>query len=67
MSKAFEYVDHELLLAKLAGKDLPDPLVCIYKSVYAITTVRVCVNGVFSDSCKIHRGVIGLFIQYIHR
>ena len=57
MSKAFEYVNHELLIAKLAGKGLPDDLVQIFKSVYAKTTVRVCVNGVFSDSWKIHRGV----------
>ena len=58
MSKAFEYVNHELLLAKLAGKGLPDHLVQIFKSVYAKTTVKVCVNGVFSDSWKIHRGVL---------
>ena len=57
MSKAFDYVNHELLIAKLAGKGLPDHLVQIFKSVYAKTTVRVCVNGVFSDSWKIHRGV----------
>ena len=39
----FEYVDHELLIAKLTGKCLL-VLLPIYKSVYAKTTVRVCVN-----------------------
>ena len=57
MSKAFERVNHDLLLSKLANKGLPTHFVRIFKSVYAQTTVKVRVNESFSDSWRICRGV----------
>ena len=57
MSKAFERVNHDLLLSKLANKELPTHFVRILKSVYAQTTVKVRVNESFSDSWRICRGV----------
>ena len=59
MSKAFERVNHDLLLSKLANKGLPTHFVRIFKSVYAQTTVKVRVNESFSDSWRICRGVTG--------
>ena len=57
MSKAFERVNHDLLLSKLANKGLPTHFVRIFKSVYAQATVKVRVNESFSDSWRICRGV----------
>ena len=57
MNKAFERVNHDLLLSKLSNKGLPTHFVRIFKSVYAQTTVKVRVNESFSDSWRICRGV----------
>ena len=57
MSKAFERLNHDLLLSKLANKGLPTHFVRIFKSVYAQTTVKIRENESFSDSWRICRGV----------
>ena len=57
MSKAFERVNHDLLLSKLANMGLPTHFVRIFKYVYAQIAVKVRVNESFSDSWRICRGV----------
>ena len=49
VSRAFEYVNHELLLQKLVDKGMPDYIVKILKTIYSHTNVKVHVNGSFSD------------------
>ena len=57
MNKAFEYVDHELLLAKLAETALPDPLVRILKSVYAKPLLEFAQTEYFRTAGKYDREV----------
>ena len=49
MSRAFEYVNHELLLQKLVDRGMPDYIVKILKTTFSHTNVKVRVNGSFSD------------------
>ena len=55
MSKAFEYVDHELLLNKLVCRGMPSYVVNMLRTIYSRTSVSV--HGIFSNSWKICRGV----------
>ena len=57
MSRAFEYVNHELLLQKLVKKGMPDYIVKILKTIYSHTNVKVYVNGSFSDCWNTFKGV----------
>ena len=49
MSKAFEHVDHELLLNKLVYKGMPSYVVNMLRTIYSRTSVSVHVHGIFSN------------------
>ena len=57
MSKAFEYVDHELLQNKLVCRGMPSYVVNMLRTIYSRTSVSVHVHGIFSNSWKICQGV----------
>ena len=57
MSRAFEYVNHELLLQKFVDKGMPDYIVKILKTIYSHNNVKVYVNGSFSDCWNTCKGV----------
>ena len=70
MSRACEYVNHELLLQKLVDKGMPDYIVKILKTIYSHTNVKVHVNGSFSDcwnTCKrVQGGITSAFLFNIY-
>ena len=57
MSKAFERVDHELLLKKLANKNVPVYLLNIIKLIFLNSSVCVKFDSILSDSWSIKSGV----------
>ena len=57
MSRAFEYVNHELLLQKLVDRGMPAYIVKILKTIYSRTNVKVHVNDSFSDCWNTYKGV----------
>ena len=57
LSKAFERVDHNLLLEKLNYNGTPLILINVLKSLFLNTSVSVCFNQCFSQSWKVRKGV----------
>ena len=56
-SKAFNTVDHTLLLEKLLRRNLPICVVQFLLSWYQMERLRVSWNGVQSDAVTVSRGV----------
>ena len=56
-SKAFDTVDHTLLLEKLLKRDLPICVVRFLLIWYQMQRLRVSWNGVHSDAFPVSRGV----------
>ena len=56
-SKAFDTVDHSLLLEKLLKRDLPLCVVRFLLTWYQMQRLRVSWNGVQSDAFPVSRGV----------
>ena len=57
MSKAFERVNHSLLLDKLKNKGIPEFIINIYKSIFRDSEIQVCYNNCMSNSWNIARGI----------
>ena len=57
MSKAFENVNHPILLNKLTAKGVPSFIVNKFQWIFSRSEIRVCFNDCFSDSWRICRGV----------
>ena len=58
MSKAFERVNHSLLLDKLKNRGIPEFVINIYKSIFRDSEIQVCYNNCMSNSWNIARGII---------
>ena len=56
-SKAFDTIDHTLLLEKLLKRDLPLCVVHFLLTWYQMQRLRVSWNGVQSDAFPVSRGV----------
>jgi hypothetical protein len=57
LSKAFDKVDHELLLTKLSYYNLDQSLLTLIKSYLENRSIKVNINGTLSHSQPIHIGV----------
>lgn len=57
MSKAFERVNHDILLDKLRNSGVPEYIVNYYKCILSNSSAMVNINGVYSTHWKIGRGV----------
>ena len=57
LSKAFEHVEHDLLLRKLCDNGTPSFIVNILRAVFINTTVSVSYNNHFSEPWFITRGL----------
>ena len=56
VSKAFDKVDHNILIQKLGNTTLPKPIIDIIDIMLKNTYVSTCVNGWKTDSWKIDNG-----------
>ena len=67
LSKAFERLDHELLLKKLADANLPSYLISIFKSIFCGSFVSVNYGGFYSKKWQLRQGVRqgGILSAYI--
>jgi len=57
LSKAFEYVNHNMLLRKMQVNGTPDLLLRLMQSIFSSSVAKVDYNGRVSDSWHIRRGV----------
>ena len=57
MSKAFERVNHSLLLDKLKDKGIPEFVINVFKSIFRDSEIQVCYNNCMSNSWNIGRGI----------
>ena len=57
LSKAFERVDHNILLQKLITARVPDYIVNTLRSIFMNGTVSVCYKGFYSESWKTKSGL----------
>ena len=57
LSKAFERVDHKILIEKLLNDNVPLYIINILRTLFKNTEVCVHFNGFFSSSWQIRQGV----------
>ena len=57
MSKAFERVNHSLLLDKMKDKGIPEFVINIYKSIFRDSEIQICYNNCMSNSWNIASGI----------
>ena len=57
LSKAFERIDHSILIRKLLRDKVPSYIVNILSSIFMKSKVCVHFNGSFSNSWQIKQGV----------
>ena len=57
LSKAFERVNHNILIEKLYSKNVPDFIIGIFKYIFRNSTAQVNFNNEFSSKWKITSGV----------
>ena len=67
LSKAFERVEHSILIAKLRDKRVPDFIINILCSIFSNSLAKVYFNGCFSQSWLLRRGTRqgGILSAYI--
>ena len=56
LSKAFERVEHSILIAKLRDVRVPDFIINILCSIFSNSLAKVYFNGCFSQSWLLRRG-----------